>query len=220
MRASELEIDLGTVTMNCTTDEIAATLAALLHEMRSVLPRLREDERDVLRQIMSRDSGALTVGDVFSSFTRESEGHKTLRRLRAAQFVRPAMTGRWALDEPIEVKAFARLMWDHVGEDAIFAGAPAIPTAAPVEEVVDLGEVEVAAKAEEAAVEVASKAEEAAVEEQPADDVVDLMGVEDEKAEKPSDAKKRESGFEDDNLDLGDYDDLCAYAEEEIRGKR
>jgi hypothetical protein len=271
MTATEIQLDLGTVTMRCSTDEIAATLAALLGEMRSVIPRLRTDERDVLRQIMSRDSGTLTVADVFPDFARESEGHKTLRRLRAAQFIRPAATGRWSPDEPIEVKPFARLMWDHVGEDEIFAGvAPVapVPMAAPAEDEIDLGgtdepgpaaaaahpflEEEVPAEepaaAEQHAVEeeVVFQEEPAAAEQEPAgseeevllgdepaaagaeEEVVDLQDVEEEKAEKPAaksaksakSAKPAAAKFEDDNLDLGDLDDLYAYAQEEVRGKK
>jgi hypothetical protein len=214
MTESELQLDLGEVTMSCTTEEVARTLAALLGEMRAVIPKLREDERDVLRQIMSRDSSALTVADLFPAFARESEGHKTLRRLRAAQFVRPANTGRWDPNEPIEVKPFARLMWDHIGEDALFDGLAAAPAAVPVstpaDDVVDLG----------VAPEATEPAETAAPAATPGEDVVDLQDVESvQEPAKPVGKKARGADFEDENLDLGDYDDLCAYAEEEIRGK-
>jgi hypothetical protein len=214
MKQSSIEIDLGAITMSCTADEIAATLAALLGEMRAVIPKLRQDERDVLRQIMSQDSGTLTVADIFPDFTRESEGHKTLRRFRAAQFVRPAKTGRWDPHEPIEVKPFARLMWDHIGEDAIFDGIHPVPMAAPVEEVVDLAIPEDEKPAEPP---VATPPEE--------DEVVDLQDVEEEPIpEKPVEEEpvvmEKAAGFADENLDLGDYDDLCAYAEEELRGRK
>lgn len=208
MRVSELELDLGTVTMSCTTDEVATTLAALLREMRSVIPRLRDDERNDLREIMSRESGSLTVGELFPDFARESEGHKTLRRLRAAQFVRPAQTGRWDPNERIEVKPFARLMWDRVGEDVIFAGVrPSLAKApAPAEDVVDLGLVEEDARVEERA---------------NADEVVDLQDVEESKEpEEPVVTKKRSAAFEDDDvLDVAE-DDLFAFAQDELRGKR
>jgi hypothetical protein len=130
MNFSELDIDLGITTMNCTTDEVAEMLISLLNEMRLVALKLRADERVALRRIMSQESGTLAVGDVFRGFTRESEAHKTLRRLRAAQFVRPAITGRWDPDERIEVKAFARLMWDRVGEAGIFSDSP-VPVQPP-----------------------------------------------------------------------------------------
>jgi hypothetical protein len=221
MTASELHLDLGTVTMDCTTDEVASTLAALLGEMRAVIPKLREDERDVLRQIMSQNSGALTVADVFPDFSRESEGHKTLRRLRAAQFLRPARTGRWEAHEPIEVKPFARLMWDHVGEDTIFDGVVAIPAAAPADEVVDLGMTvpeEPVDAHEPPTVDLPADSE------PPEEDVVDLGAVEEEReVEKPGGKATRVSktDFEDDNvLDSGDLDELYAYAQEEVRGKQ
>lgn len=214
MKQSLIEIDLGAITMSCTADEIAATLAALLGEMRAVIPKLRQDERDVLRQIMSQDSGALTVAEVFPDFARESEGHKTLRRFRAAQFVRPARTGRWDLDEPIEIKPFARLMWDHIGEDAIFDGIAPVPVALapmaePVDEIVDL------ALGGEARPVEHSPSGEPALEE-----VVDLQDVEQEPTEAPVVAEKSTAGFADENLDLSDYDDLCAFAEEELRGRK
>jgi hypothetical protein len=215
MSTSELQLDMGTVTMKCTNEEVAATLAALLGEMRAVIPRLREDERDILRQIMSHDSGALTVGELFPEFARESEGHKTLRRLRAAQFIRPAVTGRWDPQEAIEVKPFARLMWDRVGEETIFDGIVTVPAATPANDVVDLG---------------LEAAEEPPATSQPADDkqpgdedVVDLGAVEEEKeSESPVPARRNAVGsnFEDDNVvDVGDLDDLYAYAQEEVRSK-
>ena len=120
MSQSEIDLDLGTVTMSCTAPEIATIFAGLLREMRRMIPRLRPDEMEILRSIMRAERGSVTVGDLFPDFTRESEPHLTLRRLRAAQFIRPARTGRWEPEEPIEVKPFARLMWDRVGEEGFF----------------------------------------------------------------------------------------------------
>lgn len=117
---SQIQIDLGSLTINCTIKEIAATFAWLFAEMHAAMPRLRPDEREVLRRIMTAKSGSLTVSDVFPDFTRESEGHKTLRRLRAGQFIRPARTGRWELNEPIELKPFGWLIWNRCGEANLF----------------------------------------------------------------------------------------------------
>jgi hypothetical protein len=139
MSRSELEFQIGAVTMRCTTEEVSRTLSALLDEMRHVIPFLRPDERELLRYIMRHESGRLAVRDVFPAFARDSEGHKTLRRFRAAQFVRPAETGRWLRDERIEVKPFARLVWDHLGEDQIFA--PAAEPPADAEDAVPAAEV-------------------------------------------------------------------------------
>jgi hypothetical protein len=163
---------------------------------------------------MSRGSESLSVGELFPEFARESEGHKTLRRLRAAQFVRPARTGRWDPEEPIEVKPFARLMWDRIGEDAIFDGVASLPAAVPVatpaDDVVDLA----------IDPELNGAVEHNAPVDEPAEDVVDLQEVEDiQESQKPSGDRPRSTPFEEENLDLGDYDDLCAFAEEEIRGK-
>ena len=158
----------------------------------------------MLREIMSRESGALTVADIFPEFARESEGHRTLRRLRAAQFVRPARTGRWDPIEPIEVKPFARLMWDHIGEDAIFAGLSMRAA----------GEESVIAAPRPVAV-MPHPAEEKVEEE-----VVDLRDVEEAEVEEPIVAAKPSAAFEDvDVLDSGD-DDLFAFAQMELRGKR
>jgi hypothetical protein len=191
MKPSELEIDLGSTTMVCTRREIGDTLSALLGEMRAVLPKLREDERELLRRIMSADSGTLTVQDVFPDFGRETEAHRTLRRLRAAQFVRPAVTGRWDPDERIEVKPFARLMWDHVGEEAIFAPATAhaeVPSpaegvaAAEATEQVELGG---AGEVNDAVIEL-DGAE--------GDAVIDLMGVDEEEVAPKQKAKAKSNG--------------------------
>jgi hypothetical protein len=113
-------IDLGKIAINCTLAEIETTFYWLLVEMRAALPRLRPDERAVLRQIMANESDSLKVSDVFPDFKRESEGHKTLRRLRAAQFIRPAKTGRWDADEKIGVKPFGWLVWNRCGEASLF----------------------------------------------------------------------------------------------------
>jgi hypothetical protein len=207
MKPSELEIDLGTVRMHCTPDEIAATLQWLLLEMRTVTPRLRADERDVLRRIMSHENGTLTVGELFPDFARESEGHKTLRRLRAAQFVRPAKTGHWVSEERIEVKPFGRLMWDRVGEARLFFDSAEVPLIAPDEEAVPQAEP---------------------VAEQPVEEVIDLAEIEEAKNAEAEEAKEVEepaaaekaAKWDEEALDLRDYDDLCQYAEEELRGKR
>ena len=194
MSVSELELDLGTAAMSCTTEEVAAVFAALLREMRAVAGRLRPDERVALRLIMSRDSGTLSVGEVFRGFARESEAHKTLRRLRAAQFVRPAKTGRWDPDERIEVKPFARLVWDRVGEGTIFADDDA-------DVVLDVDED--VAMAEPVPTQLAPAT---ATAPETATDEVDVEQV-------------AASIWEDDGVvDLAG-DDLQAFAEEEIRGK-
>ena len=87
MSMSELELDLGTVRMNCTHEEISRTLAALLGEMRAVLPKLREDEREALRQIMS-EVGALTVGKCSPTLRANRKG--TRRYAVCARAVRSA----------------------------------------------------------------------------------------------------------------------------------
>jgi hypothetical protein len=212
MRQSELELDLGTVTMNCTPEEVASTLASLLGEMRAVIPMLRPDERDTLRRIMAEESAALTVGDVFPDFERESEAHKTLRRLRAAQFIRPARTGRWDPPERIEVKPFARLMWDRVGEAVIFSDASeaAARASAPVAEP-EAAEPEVAPDEDALVIEepVARRAAE-----EPAEEPV--VVEEPAATEDAAEIEKRAAAIweDDDVLDLRDL------ADEEVRGSR
>lgn len=126
---SELALDLGTVTLNCTTEELGAALAGLLHEMHTAAPFIHPEEREALRRIMIAD-GTVTVADVFPDFARNSEAHNTLRKLRTAQFIRPADRDRWDADERIEIKPFARLLWDRVGEGRIFGDL-----SEPVEEI-------------------------------------------------------------------------------------
>jgi hypothetical protein len=221
MKVSELELDLGTVSMHCTTAEIARTLEALLGEMRMVIPKLRRDEREVLRRIMAHESGTLTVADVFPDFGRESEGHKTLRRFRAAQFIRPANTGRWDPDEPIEVKPFARLMWDRVGEAEIFGEAQAEPELEMEEPVVadeaEAGEEERADPTSPADIIALAPADEPG--ETPADDEVPIGfgGGEPNDAETAADLEKRAAAalWDDDDVVL----DLSEIPDEEVKGK-
>jgi hypothetical protein len=142
------------------------------------------------------------VADVFPGFAREGEGHKTLRRFRAAQFVRPARTGRWDPDERIEVKRFARLMWDRVGEAVIFSGIPA------------------RAADEDSVIANRPALREDPVESIPAaEEVVDLQDVEEVDAGESVVAKSSAAFEDDDVLDPGD-DDLFAFAQEELRDKR
>jgi hypothetical protein len=206
MSVSELELDLGTAAMICTAEELAAAMASFLREMRSVAGLLRPDERVALRMIMSRETGTLTVGEVFRGFARDSEAHKTLRRLRAAQFVRPAKSGHWAPEVRIEVKPFARLIWDRVGEGTIFADDSADVVLTGEE---DLPMAEPVAPPQPPPTVVPKAAQPGTI--QPEAVPTDEVDVEQVAA----------SVWEDDAVvDLAAFDDLQAYAEEELRGKR
>jgi hypothetical protein len=130
-----LTIDLGKDSISCTAGDLEATFAWLLAEMRSVAKVLRADERDLMRKIMTHTGPPLTVKDLFPAFTREGEPHKTLRRLRATQFIYPQRTGRWEPAEPVAVTPFARVVWDQLGEAGLFppTTVPAVaPSVAPV----------------------------------------------------------------------------------------
>jgi hypothetical protein len=130
-----ITIDLGKDSISCTAGDLEATFAWLLAEMRSVAKVLRPDERELVRKIMTHTGPPLTVNDLFPAFTREGEAHKTLRRLRATQFVYPQRTGRWQPAEPVAVTPFARVVWGQLGEPGLFdpAAAPApTPTAPPL----------------------------------------------------------------------------------------
>jgi len=124
MTQTELEFDLGTETIRCTAEEVAAALAGVLREMRTAAPFVTPEEQLALRHIMSHESGSLTVADVFPDFDRNSDALTALRRLRTAQFIRPADRDRWEAGERIEVKPLARLIWDRLGETAIFGDEP------------------------------------------------------------------------------------------------
>ena len=198
MSQPEVTLNLGGAAMDCTADDLAEALAGHLREIRSVVRLLRPDERVALRAIMSRPGGTLRVADVFHDFSRESEAHKTLRRLRAAQFIRPAETGRWDPDERIEVKPFARLLWDRLGEGEIFA--------AEADAEADEDEIVVTPDAEETAREV-PVAEPAAAEE---------AGQAAEEAEPPAAAAWEQDAVVDLG-DVSDVDDFRHYVEEELR---
>jgi hypothetical protein len=124
MAQSEIELDLGGEALTCTAAEIATAFTALLREIRTAVPFITPDERAALRRIMSYESGALTVADVFPDFARESAAHVALRRLRTAQFILPAGRDMWDRDQHIAIKPFARLVWDRLGEAALFGDEP------------------------------------------------------------------------------------------------
>ncbi|MBN9118193.1 MAG: hypothetical protein J0I06_03360 [Planctomycetes bacterium] len=127
MTVPHVDFEFDTLTVPCTAKDLRATFGWLLLEMRAVAKVLRPDERDLLRKIMSHAGATLTVRGLFPEFRREGEAHKTLRRLRAAQFVYPKKTGRWEPDEPVAVTPFARKIWDQVGEERIFSPPPVPP---------------------------------------------------------------------------------------------
>ena len=133
MKTSQVDVEFEAVSVPCTAKDLRATFGWLLKEMRSVGKILRPDERDILRKIMEHQGGPLTVSALFLTFEREGEAHKTLRRLRATQFIYPASTGRWEPDEPIEVTPFARLVWNHIGEERIFSPPPLDKVKHPVD---------------------------------------------------------------------------------------
>jgi hypothetical protein len=166
MAQSEIELDLGEETLTCTAAEVATAFSALLREMRAAIPFIQPDERAALRRIMSYDSGTLTVAEVFPDFTRESAAHVALRRLRTAQFILPAGRDMWDRDQRIAIKPFARLVWDRLGEAAIFGEGPATVD----EDDIDLALPTVDAPDEAETVRVKSKA--AAWED---DDVLDYL---------------------------------------------
>jgi hypothetical protein len=128
MALSRVEIDPDMEGLAPTPEEVATVFAGLLREMRAAVPFIRPDERPLLRRIMAEPSGDLTVADLFPSFERESAAHTALRRLRTAQFIIPQGRDIWERDQRIAIKPFARLVWDRLGEAAIF-GDGAGPTA-------------------------------------------------------------------------------------------
>ena len=123
MTSSKMHAALDTLTASCTAEEIADVFAGLLREMQVAVPFLNDQDRAALRQIMAHDPGTLTVAEVFPDFSRGSAAHYSLRRLRTAQFIRPAGRDMWDRESRIDIKPFARLAWDRLGEDGIF-GTP------------------------------------------------------------------------------------------------
>jgi hypothetical protein len=121
LRIKEVELDLKILKLKFEPEVLEATLADLVTEMRKIVSALRVDERDILRKIMAHPSGSLLVTDIFTSFKRGTEKHQTLRRLRDAQFIRPAEGGPWEAHKHIEIKAFGKVMWDKIGEQKLFA---------------------------------------------------------------------------------------------------
>jgi len=122
MRLKEFEIKLGFLTLKFEPREVEVAFEGFLSEMRTIVAILSEDQRTVLRRIMSAMADSLTVQDVFPKFQRGTPEHETLRRLREAQFIRPKGGGPWRAESQIEVKPFGRLMWDKVGEEQLFSG--------------------------------------------------------------------------------------------------
>ena len=118
---SEFTLTLGIVSVKFKVDELNQTLESILSEMRSITSTLRIDEREVLQRIMNNRDKSLTVNDIYPNFKRDTEEHKTLRRLRDAQFIRPSEGDGWESHKHVEVKAFGRLMWEKVGEDKLFS---------------------------------------------------------------------------------------------------
>ncbi len=165
MTMSQVHVPLDTLTVACSIDEIASVFDGVLREMRAAVPFLTAEDRATLRHVMAHQSGELTVADVFPDFTRDSESHVALRRLRTAQFIRPGGRDMWEPASPIDIKPFARLVWDKLGEAEIFGEGQevqeteaSVPELTAVAEEVDLALPDVnETRNEEEAVGVGSK---------------------------------------------------------------
>jgi hypothetical protein len=128
MLPTELELDLGTATLHCPAAEVSTALLSLLEEARAFARNLRPGERALVRRIMAHRGELLAVRGVFPGFARESRGHRTLRRLRAAMLVRPGGGGCWLPKSRIEVRLFGRLVWDQPGEAEFFPDVARAPS--------------------------------------------------------------------------------------------
>jgi hypothetical protein len=122
IKLSDFSLNLGFVTVTFEPEELDETLTSLITEMRAITSGLRDGERATLKKIMASESKTLTVQDLFDpvGFKRDSDDHATLRKLRDAQFIRPAGGGSWAAHKHVEIKRFGRLMWDKIGERKLF----------------------------------------------------------------------------------------------------
>jgi hypothetical protein len=120
MRLAKVTLNLGVVTAEFEIDRLEGVLGDILREMRTITGALNTADREMLRHLMSRPSGSLKVIDIYPNFTRESDEHTALRRLREAQFIRPLGNGNWQAGKFIEIKSFGRLMWEAVGEQDLF----------------------------------------------------------------------------------------------------
>jgi hypothetical protein len=65
LRVKEVELDLKFLKVKFEPEELEATLADIVGEMKKIVAVLRADERDVLRRIMAHPSGSFLVSDVF-----------------------------------------------------------------------------------------------------------------------------------------------------------
>jgi hypothetical protein len=121
IQLSEVTLNLGFVSVKFKVDELDSSLKSIVDEMRTIASSLQPDEREKLRELMSKASGTLKVTDIYPHFQSGTPEHDTLRRLRDAQFIRPLERGRWRPDSHIEIKIFGKLMWEKVGEDKLFS---------------------------------------------------------------------------------------------------
>lgn len=117
---SEIELNLGIISVKFKVNEAQTVLQSLIDEMKVITSDLKIEEQDTLKKIMSKPSGSWLVSDLFSDFRRGSRGHETLRLLRDSQFIRPKGGGRWEAGKTIEIKSFGKVMWDKVGPDKLF----------------------------------------------------------------------------------------------------
>src|SRR5437016_6111753 len=115
MHLKEFELHLGVLKLTFSAEEVDQTLRSIVNEMRSITSTLDHADRDLLRTIM-KSNRQMRVNELLPDFARGSAAHETLRKLRDAQFIRPAGSGPWKVDTVIEVKPFGRLMWAKLGE--------------------------------------------------------------------------------------------------------
>ena len=120
VKLDSVTINLGFMSAKFVADELNSTFEELVGEMRAITSALNQTERDVLERLMEVQSGEVRVGELFEDFQRETEAHNALRKLRDAQFVKPAEGGRWKADKHILLKPFGVLMWRKIGPSKLF----------------------------------------------------------------------------------------------------
>ena len=121
IRLDSIDINLGIFKFGLKIDDVKATLESLVEEMTTLTHKMSAEDRDLLEKIMAAESCSLRVSDLCEAFVRDSSFHDSLRSLREAQFIRPAVGGRWRGNSIIQIKPFGAIMWKEVGPKKLFA---------------------------------------------------------------------------------------------------
>jgi hypothetical protein len=93
-----------------TPDQADRALNEMMEEVAESMNGLSQSEIELFERVREA-RGERTIHDLIPEFTRESDSHNELRRLRDRKLIRPSEGGKWEGGKRPVVTRFAEIFW-------------------------------------------------------------------------------------------------------------